>query len=111
MATAKNKRRVSPLAAVPLWQVHHTNIVQKGPSSEQLSKSEDWIFRIKVISSAINLHNELFKDAVRGLVRICFPDGILEQLGEEVVKKHMHEQHANTANIQRMSEIFKSEMV
>jgi hypothetical protein len=76
-----------------------------------LPTSEDWTFRVKVISAATNLQDDLFRDAVKGLVRVCFPDGILEQLGQNVVEQHMHEENARIANIRRMSEVFQTEMV
>ena len=68
------------------------------------------MFRVKVISSATDLGNDLFKNAVQGLVRICFPEGILDQLGPQVLEQHMREEKAPEQNIQRMSEIFQAEM-
>ncbi|KAF5850415.1 hypothetical protein GGP41_002645 [Bipolaris sorokiniana] len=76
-----------------------------------LSKDEDWVFRIKVLSATTSLNDELFKDAVRGFARICFPDGILKQLGQHVVEQHMREKQAKPANIQRTIEAFQPEMI
>jgi hypothetical protein len=63
-----------------------------------------------MISSATDLSNDVFKNAVQGLVKIYFPEGILEQLGVQVLEQHMHQEKAPEENIQRMSEIFRSEM-
>jgi len=76
-----------------------------------LPSGEDWLFRVKVISSATDLGNDLFKNAVEGLVRICFPEGFLDQLGPQVLERHMREEHAPEENIRRMSEIFRNEMI
>ncbi|EMD85081.1 hypothetical protein COCHEDRAFT_1188718 [Bipolaris maydis C5] len=75
------------------------------------SKDDDWNFRIKVLSAANCLNNDLFRDAVKGLVRICFPDGILKQLGQHVIEQHMREERAKPANIQRTMEAFQPEMI
>ena len=76
-----------------------------------LPTGEDWVFRVRVISSATDLGNDLFKDAVQGLVLTCFPAGILDQLGSQVMEQHMREEKAPEENILRMSEIFRSEMI
>jgi len=75
-----------------------------------LPTGEDWVFRVKVISSATDLGNEVFKNAVQGLVRICFPAGILDQLGLQILGQHMREEKAPEGNILRMEEVFQSEM-
>ena len=87
------------------------NIQDKQSRASSVPSLEDWAFRVKVISSATNLDDEIFRDAIRGLVCICFPDGILEQLGQRVVEDHMREHNADAANIQRMSEVFQSELI
>lgn len=58
--------------------VQVTYTTQNHDRSTSLPTGEDWLFRVKVISSATDLDNELFKSAVQGLVRICFPEGILD---------------------------------
>ncbi|KAG9196260.1 hypothetical protein G6011_01381 [Alternaria panax] len=85
------------------------HLVQKQSLSTALPSGEDWLFRVKVISSATNLTNDLFKNAVQGLVRICFPENMLNQLGPQVLERHMREEKAPKENIQRMSEIFRTE--
>ncbi|KAI4681320.1 uncharacterized protein J4E84_007556 [Alternaria hordeiaustralica] len=90
--------------------VRDAYLAQKQGHSISLPTGEDWIFRIKVISSATDLSNDVFKNAVQGLVRMCFPEGILGQLGPEVLKQHMREEKAPEKNIRRMSEIFGNEM-
>jgi hypothetical protein len=84
--------------------------VQKQSQSTILPSGEDWLFRVKVISSATDLGNDLFKNAVQGLVRICFPEGFLDQLGPQILERHMCEEKAPEVNIRRMSEIFRTEM-
>ncbi|KAI4613352.1 uncharacterized protein J4E87_009999 [Alternaria ethzedia] len=82
----------------------------RNTQATSLPTGEDWVFRVKVISSATDLGNDVFKNAVQGLVRICFPEGILDQLGPQVLEQHMREEKAPEQNIERMSEIFRSEM-
>jgi hypothetical protein len=53
----------------------------------------------------------MFKQAVQGLVKICFPQNILDELGIHVVQQHMHEQNASKENIEKMTEMFRSEMI
>lgn len=79
-------------------------------TSTSLPTGEDWLFRVKVISSAKDLNNELFKNAVQGLVRICFPEGVLDQLGSQILEQHMREEMAPENNIRKMAEIFRTEM-
>ncbi|KAE8871680.1 hypothetical protein PTNB73_03139 [Pyrenophora teres f. teres] len=88
-----------------------SSLPQKQDREKSLPTGEDWLFRVKVISSVTNLSNDLFNNAVQGLVKICFPDGILDQLGLQVLEQHMREEKAPTANIQRMTEVFQSEMI
>jgi hypothetical protein len=52
----------------------------------------------------------MFKNAVQGLVRICFPRNVLDELGIDVVQQHMHEKNAPEQNVSKMAEIFRSEM-
>jgi hypothetical protein len=46
---------------------------------------------------------------VSGLVKICFPHGLIEQLGIDMVQKHMKEQKAPAENIAKMMEAFRPE--
>lgn len=85
-------------------------LAQKPGHSTSLPTGEDWIFRTKVISSITDLGNDVFKTAVQGLVRMWFPEGILDQLGPQVLEQHMREEQAPEKNIRRMSEIFGNEM-
>ncbi|KAH9867255.1 hypothetical protein IAQ61_007847 [Plenodomus lingam] len=75
-----------------------------------LPTSDDWRFRVKVISSSTDLNNDLFKEAVQGLVKICFPQGVLETLGIQVLEEHMHTENAPEENIRKMVQIFRAEM-
>lgn len=52
----------------------------------------------------------MFKKAVQGLVKICFPQDVLEKIGIEVVTQHMRNESAPEHNIEKMTEIFRSEM-
>jgi hypothetical protein len=76
-----------------------------------LPSNDDWVFRVKVISSTMDLQDAVFRNAVQGLVKICFPQDVLEELGVEIVKQHMREENAPNGNISRMSEIFRGEMM
>ncbi|KAF2845067.1 hypothetical protein T440DRAFT_284295 [Plenodomus tracheiphilus IPT5] len=75
-----------------------------------LPTGDDWVFRVKVISSSTDLNNDVFKKAVQGLVKICFPEGVLEQLGIQVLEQHMHEENAPEENVRKMIQIFRAEM-
>ncbi|KAF2015973.1 hypothetical protein BU24DRAFT_480705 [Aaosphaeria arxii CBS 175.79] len=70
----------------------------------------DWAFRIKVISSP-HTSDDLLREAIQGLIVTCFPDGILKELGIDVVQKHMREQAAPEENIRRVQAIFDQEMI
>jgi hypothetical protein len=80
-------------------------------NSTPLPTNDDWVFRVKVISSTKDLDNEVFRKAVQGLVKICFPSGVLEELGIDVLKQHMQEENAPAENIAKMTEVFRSEMI
>jgi hypothetical protein len=64
-----------------------------------LPSKDDWLFRVKVISSTTDLQDAVFKNAVQGLVKICFPQSVLEELDIEVVKHHMQGENAPEGNI------------
>jgi hypothetical protein len=85
----------------------------KGPDrgATPASATDDYVFRVKVISSTTNLDDAIFKDAVQGLVKICFPLGIMDRLGTEMVEQHMREEDAPPENIARMTELFHPELV
>ncbi|KAH8726211.1 hypothetical protein GQ44DRAFT_825951 [Phaeosphaeriaceae sp. PMI808] len=76
-----------------------------------LPSKEDWIFRVKVISSTNQLSEDVFTHAVQGLVKICFPQGILEELGVDLLQQHMRKEKAPKDNIKRMTKVFRYEMV
>ncbi|KAF2683448.1 hypothetical protein K458DRAFT_432238 [Lentithecium fluviatile CBS 122367] len=80
-----------------------------GPSgSSALPTSTDYQFRLKVISSAVEVANEVFVEAVQDLVHICFPETVLDEIGVEVVAEHMRHEKAPRNNIDRMREVFRS---
>ncbi|KAF1846032.1 uncharacterized protein K460DRAFT_119179 [Cucurbitaria berberidis CBS 394.84] len=83
----------------------------KHERATSLPTGDDWAFRVKVISSSTDLNDDVFKKAVQGLVKICFPQGVLEELGIDVVYQHMQEENASEENIARMKDIFRSEMM
>lgn len=76
-----------------------------------LPASDEWVFRIAFISSTADLDHDLFKKAVQGLVKICFPQSVLEELGIDVVTQHMQEEHAPRQNVNKMKEVFRTEMI
>jgi len=53
----------------------------------------------------------VFEEAVQGLVQICFPETVLEELGVEVIAAHMQQDNAPQENVERMRSIFKSAMI
>ncbi|KAF2794952.1 hypothetical protein K505DRAFT_374267 [Melanomma pulvis-pyrius CBS 109.77] len=69
-----------------------------------------WKLRVKVLCS-INDDEDVFRDAVQGLVKICFPQGVLQEIGVNVVEQHMREGHASRENISHMRDVFSAEMV
>jgi hypothetical protein len=76
-----------------------------------LGTTADWQFRLKVLRSEDPVNDGIWKGAVQGLVKMCFPEGILDDLGMKVVAQHMKEEEASEENITRMTEAFRSEMV
>lgn len=76
-----------------------------------LPTGDDYAFRIQVISTTTDTNTDVFKKAIQGLVKFCFPQNILEEIGIEVVTQHMRNEHAPEQNIIKMTEIFRSEMV
>jgi hypothetical protein len=75
-----------------------------------LPTSDDYIFRVQVLSTTVDVSSIVFKKAVQGLVKICFPQDVLEEIGIEVVTQHMRNEGAPEHNIAKMTEIFRSEM-
>ena len=69
-----------------------------------------WKLRVKVLCST-NDDDEIFRDAVQGLVNICFPKGVIQELGIDVLDQHMREGHAPEKNISHMRDVFNAEMV
>ncbi|EUC32827.1 hypothetical protein COCCADRAFT_37263 [Bipolaris zeicola 26-R-13] len=116
MVDTPKKRRAekssnSGATAPKRTRIHSTSSSTCSGSDTPLSKDEDWTFRIKVLSTTTSLNDELFRDAVKGLVRICFPDDILKQMRQHAVEQHMREKRAEPANIQRTIEAFQPEMI
>lgn len=69
------------------------------------------MFRIQVISTTTVVNADVFKKAVQGLVKICFPQDVLEEIGIEVVTQHMRNEDAPEPNIAKMTGVFRSEMI
>ncbi|KAF2710524.1 hypothetical protein K504DRAFT_431171 [Pleomassaria siparia CBS 279.74] len=69
-----------------------------------------WKMRVKVLCG-VNDDDDVFRDAVQGLVRICFPQGVLQELGVNVVEQHMKEGSAPEENVVYMRKIFQWEMI
>jgi hypothetical protein len=80
-------------------------------SEAWLPTSDDYTFRIQVISTTTDVNTDLFKKAVQGLVKICFPQDILEEIGIDVVTRHMHSEKACEQNIAKMKDLFRSEII
>lgn len=79
--------------------------------STSLSTGDDYVFRIQVISTTSDVNTDVFKKAVQSLVKICFPQDVLQEIGIEVVTQHMRSEDAPEENITKMKEIFRSEMI
>ena len=82
----------------------------KNKGTLALPTSDDYIFRVQVLSTTADVSSNVFKKAVQGLVKICFPQDVLEEIGIEVVTQHMRNEGAPERNIAKMTEIFRSEM-
>ncbi|KAF3005827.1 hypothetical protein E8E13_008316 [Curvularia kusanoi] len=83
----------------------------KNKGTAALPTSDDYIFRVQVLSTTVDVSTDVFKKAVQGLVKICFPQDVLEEIGIEVVTQHMRNEGAPDQNIVRMTDIFRSEMI
>lgn len=79
-------------------------------SAPSLPSVGDWKFRLKVLCLE-NANDEILKDAIQGLVKICFPERVLEEIGVDVVEKHMQESGASHGCISRMRKVFHTEMI
>ncbi|KAG9197305.1 hypothetical protein G6514_001903 [Epicoccum nigrum] len=75
-----------------------------------LPTSDDYIFRIQVLPTTDDVSTIVFRKAVQGLVKICFPQDVLEEIGIEVVTQHMRNEGAPEHKIAKMTKIFWSEM-
>ena len=75
-----------------------------------LLADEDYFFRLRVAATTTDFNTDVFKKAVQGLVKIWFPQGILDDLGVEIVTQHMHDEEAPEGNVVKTAEIFRSEM-
>lgn len=53
----------------------------------------------------------MFKEAVQGLIKICFPAGFLDQLSLDIIESQMQEQGATDDMIVEMRELVQLEMV
>lgn len=94
-----------------MFRGEHDPCFPRKRDAASLPTNDDYTFRLKVISSSTDLDNDVFKKAVQGLVKICFPEGILEELGLTVLEQHMREDDAPEENVEKMTTIFRSEMV
>ncbi|KAH7132444.1 hypothetical protein B0J11DRAFT_600993 [Dendryphion nanum] len=75
-----------------------------------LPTAGDWKFRLKVLCSD-SPSDDILKEAIQGLVMICFPEKVLDELGIDVVQTHMEQSGATEHNIARMRGIFQAEMI
>ncbi|PSN60647.1 hypothetical protein BS50DRAFT_681543 [Corynespora cassiicola Philippines] len=78
---------------------------------DSMPTDADYRFRLKVISSSRTLDDDIFDEAVQGLIKICFPDGVLTEIGMSVIERHMLEANVSTDNIQRMQLSFRTKMI
>jgi hypothetical protein len=64
-----------------------------------------------VLSSAADLDDDVLQEAVQGLARICFPEGVLDELGIDIVTAHMVRNGASPCNIDRTKALFNEAMI
>jgi hypothetical protein len=79
-------------------------------NNSPLSNNDDWNFRVKVISSTTNLQDDDFQKAVQDLVKICFPHGVLKELGVDLLENQMRAEKAPEKNVARMVKVYRAEM-
>jgi hypothetical protein len=77
----------------------------------ELPTGQDYRFRLKVVSSSLPVDNAVFEEALQGLVQICFPETILDELGMQVIAAHMVEAGSSEQNVKRMKEVFPTIIV
>jgi len=77
-------------------------------TDRSVSTDDEWRFRIKVLSSNAALGDEVLQEAVEGLARMCFPDGILQELGVDVVTADMEQNDASEQSIEKMKVTFET---
>lgn len=97
--------------AEPIFRGQSDPYFPRNGGNVALPTSDDYAFRIQVLSTTTNLDTNVFKKAVQGLIKICFPQNVLEELGIEVITQHMRNEHAPEQNIDKMAQIFRSEMI
>lgn len=86
-----------------------TNFDRRGTSA--VPAKEDWEFRLDVISSTKEVDDSVFEKAVQGLCQICFPEGVLDELGVNIIVEHMRQKHASQESINRMRTVFESAII
>ena len=75
-----------------------------------LPTGQEWNFRVKYLSQP-NSSEVMMKEAMQGLVQICFPSGVLDELGIDIIKGHMREEGASSERIAQAQELYEHEMV
>lgn len=55
--------------------------------------------------------DNMFKEAVQGLIKICFPARVLDQLSLDVIESQMQERGATDDRIVNIRELVQLEMV
>ncbi|CAI6341836.1 unnamed protein product [Periconia digitata] len=83
----------------------------KPVAKDGLATSRDWKFRIKVLSTQGFDDDDVVAEAVQGLIDLCFPESVLNELGVDVVTQHMMQQSAPASQIDKMRCTFQSSMV
>ncbi|KAF2876504.1 hypothetical protein BDV95DRAFT_602482 [Massariosphaeria phaeospora] len=107
----KRKRRsVSPATRKSHRTASASTFRSTPGDSADVPISEKWNFRIEVVSST-NPDSDVLRKAIAGLIKICFPESFLDQLGRDVVAAHMRQEDATESQIECMRTVFQSEML
>ncbi|KAF2810097.1 uncharacterized protein BDZ99DRAFT_520189 [Mytilinidion resinicola] len=72
--------------------------------------SEEWQFWLKFVCRE-HLQDDMFKEAVQGLLKICFPSGVLDEIGVDVIESQMLDRGATLDQTKAMREVAQEEVV
>ncbi|KAF2499742.1 hypothetical protein BU16DRAFT_281915 [Lophium mytilinum] len=80
-------------------------------ADETVPDSDDeWQHRLKFVCQE-NPRDDKFKEAIQGLLKICFPARVLDEIGVNVIESQMLANGATSDQTKAMREVAKEEMV